>query len=242
MILTQPSLPPFPHILTPHKSTLAPTNSPLVPDDVDSTSYSLLAFHPPANLSSPILTTLLSNRSSSDQLIQTYLDPLRPRTCPVVLCNVLRAFYLYDRGAEVQAELDYVRKVLVNRAYVHGSAHYLGSEAFLYFLSKLVAANAALNHEVAALKGPLSDALRERVGRKDDAFAVAARVLACQAVGVWCGSDITYLKELQDVDGGWEIGWVCRFGRTRKRIGSRGVVTAFAVKALEAEAKGGVVV
>lgn len=124
--------------------------------------------------------------------------------------------------------------MLVNRAYLHGSAHYLGAEAFLYFLSRLYVAHEGSSPEIASLRVPLQTALRERVGRKDDSFAVAARVLACQAVGVWCGSDVSYLRELQEVDGGWEIGWVCRFGRTRKRIGSRGVVTAFAVKALEA--------
>jgi hypothetical protein len=52
-------------------------------------------------------------------------------------------------------------------------------------------------------------------------------------MGVWAGSDIAYLKEIQELDGGWEIGWVCRYGRSQKRIGSRGVVTAFAIKALE---------
>ncbi|KAH7409847.1 Haloacid dehalogenase-like hydrolase-domain-containing protein [Phaeosphaeria sp. MPI-PUGE-AT-0046c] len=207
-----------------------------LPDDVDSTSYALLAFHPPTSTATPILTSLLANRSPSDHLIQTYLDPQRPRTCPVVLCNVLRAFYLYGRGNDVSPELAYVARVLRTRAYVHGSAHYFGSEAFLYFLASLLAAHPR-DEGLGALVEPLRDALRDRVGRRDDAFAVAARVRACQVMGVWCGSDVAYLKEMQEVDGGWEMGWVCRFGRTGKRIGSRGVVSAFAVKALEAEEK-----
>lgn len=209
------------------------------PNDVDSTSYALLAFHPPTSTSTPTLSTLLANRSPTDHLIQTYLDPLRPRICAVVLTNVLRAFYAYARGHDVSTELEYVKRVLVNRAYIHGSAHYPPAEPFLYFLSRLYLAHEASSPEIASLRVPLADALRERVGRRDDSFAVAARVLACQAVGVWCGSDVRYLKELQDVDGGWEVGWVCRFGRTGRRIGSRGVVTAFAIKALEAEREEG---
>jgi hypothetical protein len=52
-------------------------------------------------------------------------------------------------------------------------------------------------------------------------------------MGVWAGSDMAYLKEMQEIDGGWEMGWVCRYGRNQKRIGNRGVITAFAIKALE---------
>lgn len=87
--------------------------------------------------------------------------------------------------------------------------------------------------EIQHLREPLVVRLRERVGRQDDSFAVAARVLACQTMGVWAGSDVSYLRELQEVDGGWEIGWVCRYARSKKGIGNRSVVTAFAIKALE---------
>jgi hypothetical protein len=147
------------------------------------------------------------------------------------LINVIRAFYQYDRGGDVQKELQHVRNVLLNRGYLNGAEHYLLAESFLFFLACLLEANSDAM-EVQALREPLVARLRERVGRHNDSFAVSARVLACQAMGVWAESDISYLKELQEIDGGWERGWVCRFGRSRKRIGSRGVVTAFALKAL----------
>jgi hypothetical protein len=125
----------------------------------------------------------------------------------------------------------------LNRAYVNGAAQYLLAESFLFFLARLVEAKPD-KMEIQDLREPLVARLRERVGRHDDSFAVAARVLACQSMGVWAGSDVAYLKELQELDGGWEIGWVCRYGRNQKRIGNRGIVTAFAIKALEQDKRG----
>jgi hypothetical protein len=202
------------------------------PEDVDDTAYALLSFSPPAASANPILDRFLANRHCRDGLVQTYFDEKRPRVCPTVLVNVIRVFYHYERGADIQNELCHVRNILLNRAYVNGAAMYLLSESFLFFLSRLVEANPD-ETEIQCLREPLVTRLRERVGRHDDSFAIAARVLACQSMGVWAGSDIAYLKEMQELDGGWEIGWVCRYGRSQKRIGSRGVVTAFAIKALE---------
>lgn len=202
------------------------------PDDSDDTAYALLAFSPPTSSANVILDRLLANRHSRDGLVQTYFCDKRPRVCSVVMVNVIRAFYHYGRGADIQPELEFVRSILVNRGYVDGALEYFSAESFLYFVSCLVEANPTAA-EVQALRVPLVAALRERVGRREDSFATAARVLACQAMDVWADSDVAYLKELQDVDGGWEIGWVCRYGRSKKRIGNRGVVTAFSIKALE---------
>ncbi|KAH3969492.1 hypothetical protein HBH69_000840 [Parastagonospora nodorum] len=206
------------------------------PADVDDTAMALLAFSPPASSASAVLDTFLANRHSRDGLVQTYFDKSRPRVCAVVLVNVCRVFYHYNRGEDIQHELQYVRHILSNRACLEGTAMYLGTEPFLYFLSCLVQDNLNMP-EVQSLREPLASALRERVGRGGDSFRIASRALACQAMGVWVDPDISDLKELQLCDGGWEIGWVCRYGRTQKRIGSRGVATAFAIKVLEHEAK-----
>lgn len=202
------------------------------PADVDSTANALLAFSPPANSANPILDRIFANRDSRDGLVQTYFCEKRSLMCPVVMVNAIRAFYHYKRGADAQHELQYVRRILQYRGYTDGSAQYLSAEPFLYFLSRLVEENPD-RHEIQSLREPLAAALREHVGRHGDSFAVAARILACQSLGVWVKSDIAYLKELQDIDGGWEVGWLCRYGRSQRRIGSRGLVTAFAIKALE---------
>jgi hypothetical protein len=202
------------------------------PEDVDDTAYALLSFKPPIESANSILDRFLANRHSRDGLIQTYFDEKRPRVCPTVLVNVLRVFYHYGRGEDVQNELLHVRNILHNRGYVNGAAQYLLAESFLFFTACLISENPD-KMQIQGLRESLIAGLRERVGRRDDSFAVAARVLACQSMNVWAGSDISYLKELQNLDGGWDIGWVCRYGRSQKRIGSRGVVTAFAIKALE---------
>jgi hypothetical protein len=202
------------------------------PEDVDDTAYALLSFSPPAASANPILDRVLANRHGRDGLIQVYFDEKRPRVCPTILVNVVRVFYHYNRGADIQNELCHVRNILLNRAYVNGAAQYLLAESFLFFLARLVEANPNAT-EIQCLRGPLAARLRERVGRRDDSFAVAARVLACQSIGVWASSDMAHLKEMQELDGGWEMGWVCRYGRNQKRIGNRGVITAFAIKALE---------
>ncbi|KAF2847659.1 HAD-like protein [Plenodomus tracheiphilus IPT5] len=202
------------------------------PDDSDDTAYALLAFSPPASSANIILDRFLANRHARDGLVQTYFCEKRPRVCSVVLVNVIRAFYHYGRGSDVRPEVQYVRSILENRGYVDGALEYFSAESFLYFVSCLVEANPSAR-EIQTLRRPLVAALRERVGRREDSFATAARVLACQTVGVWAASDVAYLKELQNVDGGWEVGWVCRYGRSKKRIGNRGVVTAFAIQALE---------
>ncbi|KAF1939885.1 HAD-like protein [Clathrospora elynae] len=207
------------------------------PEDVDDTATALLAFSPPAASANPVLDRFLANRHCRDGLVQTYFDPKRPRVCPTITVNVIRVFYHYKRGADIQNELQYVRNILLNHGYVDGTSQYISAEPFLFFLSCLVEANPGAT-EVQALRKPLATALRERVGRGGDSFAVSTRVLACQAMGVWAGSDVSRLKELQENDGGWEIGWVCRYGRSQKRIGSRGLVTAYAIKALEQDAQG----
>lgn len=50
--------------------------------------------------------------------------------------------------------------------------------------------------------------------------------------GVW-KKDFLQLQALQCGDGGWETGWLCRYGKTGILIGNRGLTTALAIKVLE---------
>jgi hypothetical protein len=234
------------------------------PADVDSTSYSMLAFTPNLGVND-VLDSMLENRNS-DSLVQTYWDPTRPRVDVCVLTNVVRTFYKYNRCADIQESLAYVTDNLCAGTYMSGTRHYCTPEVFFFFLSQLVA-DYPYAPEVQRLRVPLAMALASRIGTYEfevtqaeldlaeasrakgenyeayvpevDSLAIAMRILACQSLGLrpqGIEQDVKRLASLQCEDGGWPLGWVCRYGRSKLRIGSRGVVTAYAVKALSTEA------
>ncbi|KAG9193699.1 hypothetical protein G6011_03734 [Alternaria panax] len=205
------------------------------PVDVDDTALALLAFSPPAASANPVLDSIVSNRHAKDGLIMIYFDERRPRACPFIMVNAVRVLYRYGRGAEVQPELEHIRRILLNRGHIDGSEHYLASETFLYFLACLIEDNPSAP-EVQSLRQPTIEALLERINRPGDSFVIASRVLACQKLNVDTQSDVESLKALQECDGGWEMGWISRFGRSKKMIGNRGIPTAWAIKALEHQA------
>jgi hypothetical protein len=200
--------------------------------DVDDTALALLAFKPPVASANPILDRIVENRHTKDGLIMIYFDERRPRACPFIMVNAVRVLYRYGRGADVQPELEHIRRILLNCGHIDGSEHYLASETFLYFLSCLIDDNPTAS-EIQSLRQPTVEALRDRVNSPGDSFVIASRVLACQKLNVSTQSDIQRLKELQECDGGWEMGWISRFGRSKKMIGNRGIPTAWAIKALE---------
>lgn len=164
---------------------------------------------------------------------QTYFDATKPRVDPVVVVNVLHLFYSHGRGEELPAALAWVHQVLVHRAYAEGTRYYF-PDAFLYFLARLLCAspNPALH---ALLAPPLKERIQERVGMPADSLGIVMRVLTCASVGIRDEVDMRLLLPLQMEDGGWEIGWITKFGVSGYAIGSRGCqTTALAIKAIEA--------
>ena len=125
--------------------------------------------------------------------------------CLFVLANVIRVFYYYNRGADIQPELQHVYRILLSRGYIDGTDIYMSGKPFLYFLACLIDANHTAP-EVQSLSELVVSALRECLGRRGNSFAVAARMLAFQKLGVWCESGVEYLKKIQEIDGGWKIG------------------------------------
>ena len=204
--------------------------SSVFPDDVDTTACSLLGLAPQKESANKVLDLMLANRNR-DGLILTYFDPTRPRIDPVVIVNVLRAFYKYDRGDDILECLDYVKQTLDCRSYVNGTRHYL-PPAFLFFLSRLIAENPSAG-AVQELHSTLKSRVQEHIGQKEDAFAVATRILTCQTLGLDASTDLKTLKTLQDDDGAWKRGWLCRFGKNKKRIENMGLTTVYAVMALQ---------
>jgi len=102
-----------------------------------------------------------------------------------------------------------------------------------FFASRLLdSSNDAELHYL--LEPLLKERVQERIGAEGDALALAMRILACASVGVRDEVDLRTLLPLQCEDGGWEIGWVYKYGSSGIKIGNRGLTTALAVNAIEA--------
>ena len=78
----------------------------------------------------------------------------------------------------------------------------------------------------------LRERVLERVGKEGDALDLGMRVLANIALDIDCEQDRKTLLQLQCKHGGWEGGWLYRYGSSGVQIGNRGVTTALAVKAI----------
>lgn len=166
-------------------------------------------------------------------LSQTYFDHRRPRFDPVVCVNALSLFYAYGRGAQLQRTLSWVHEVLLNRAYLDGTRYYETAECFLFFLSRLLSTSGDPDlHSL--LKPLLKERVQERIGADGDSLALAMRILVCDFVGVRDEVDLRTLLTLQCEDGGWEVGWMYKYGSSGISIGNRGLATALAIKAVEA--------
>jgi hypothetical protein len=165
---------------------------------------------------------------------QTYFDNKRPRVDPAVCVNALRFFYNYGRGHEstLQASKTWIIDVLFYRAYMDGTYYYPSPDVFLYLFSRLLEANpdSDIYRTSSSL---LRERLQERIGAAGDNLELAIRVIACHDMGLQDEVDLKILESRQQLDGSWEVGWLCQTGKTMLKIGSKGLTTAMAVKAIE---------
>lgn len=82
--------------------------------------------------------------------------------------------------------------------------------------------------------------IKDRSGCDADTLGAALRILSAQAMGLPCAKrDLRVLLASQQVDGGWERVWLFKYGKEDIKVGSRGVITAMAVKALRQAAADG---
>jgi len=169
---------------------------------------------------------------------QTYCDSERPRFDAGVCVNVLTLFYTHGRGSEVKPTLLWIRDILLYRAYLEGTKYFNAPECLFFLVTRLLACS-----EDAELHGMLQpllkDRVQERIGAEGDALALAMRILVCNFVGIRNEVDLRGLLPLQCIDGGWEIGWIYRYGLTDISVGNRGLTTALAIKAIEASSQMG---
>ncbi|KAG6857679.1 hypothetical protein H0H87_004095 [Tephrocybe sp. NHM501043] len=202
------------------------------PFDLDTTSLALTVLRRDKELACSVMDEMLEY-VGPDGIILTYFDHRRPRFDPIVCVNTLSLFYTYGRGDELHKTLQWVQEVLRNRAYLDGTRYYETPECFLFFTSRLLAGSG--DQELhAALKPLLKERVQERIGAEGDALALAMRILVTDFVGIRNEVDLRALLPLQCEDGGWEIGWMYKYGSSGIRIGNRGLTTALAVKAIEA--------
>ncbi|KAJ6455227.1 HAD-like domain-containing protein [Mycena sanguinolenta] len=206
------------------------------PFDLDTTSIALTVVERHKEVIESVMDEMLQY-VDSDGIIQTYFDHQRPRFDPVVCVNVLSLFHTYNRGAELQPTLQWIYQVLRNRAYLDGTRYYETAESFLYFLSRflLASSDTDMYTDLAPL---LKERLQERIGVNGDALQLAMRISACASLGLRDDVDLGTLLTLQREDGGWEIGWMYKYGSSGIKIGNRGLTTAFAIKAIESSREG----
>ncbi|TFK75393.1 HAD-like protein [Pluteus cervinus] len=205
------------------------------PFDLDTTSLGLTVLRRDKEVAMAVMTEMLEY-VDTDGIIQTYFDHKRPRFDPVVCVNALSLFYSYGRGSELSRTSQWIYEVLFNRAYLEGTRYYETAECFLYFISRLLATNGDADLH-ALLKSLLKERIQERIGAEGDALALAMRILVCDFVGIRDEIDLRALLPLQCDDGGWEIGWIYKYGSSGIKIGNRGLTTALAIKAIETMAQ-----
>jgi hypothetical protein len=128
---------------------------------------------------------------------------------------------------------EWIRNILLHRAYLEGTRYYRTPEAFLFFLTRLLkrSDDAELHEKMDALT---KERVQELVGADGDALTLAMRLLACEYVGLVNDVDLRKLLPLQCEDGSFETGWMYRFGTTGIKIGNRGLTTAMSINAIEA--------
>ncbi|KAG1890277.1 hypothetical protein F4604DRAFT_1889197 [Suillus subluteus] len=200
------------------------------PFDLDTTSLGLTVMGSPEDVAHSVMDDML-DYIDDDGIIQTYFDHRRPRFDPVVCVNALTLFYSYGRGHQLDRTLHWVREVLLHRAYLDGTRYYATPECFLYFLGRLL----EISNDVylaAYIKPLLIERVRERIGTDGDALALSMRLRVCAYLGVRNDVDLRTLLPLQCEDGGWEIGWIYKYGSSGIRIGNRGLTTSLAMKAI----------
>ncbi|EAU91227.1 hypothetical protein CC1G_06862 [Coprinopsis cinerea okayama7 len=199
------------------------------PFDIDTTSLGLTVMKRNFSTAHSVMDEMLQY-VDSDGIIQTYFDHRRPRFDPVVCVNALTFFYTYGRGEELRKTLEWVSEVLLNRAYLDGTRYYMNAECFLYCFHRLL--DCTDDEDIQRLRPLFTERVQERIGAEGDAMALAMRIIVCNYLGLHNEIDMRTLLALQCEDGGWEMGWIYKYGASGLKIGNRGLTTALAVDAI----------
>lgn len=74
--------------------------------------------------------------------------------------------------------------------------------------------------------------LQDRIGRDGDVLSAALRLLSAQSLEMENRKDLMTLRSAQQLDGGWEPVWLWQTAQGAIKMGSRGVITAMAVRGI----------
>ncbi|EEU37501.1 uncharacterized protein NECHADRAFT_51518, partial [Fusarium vanettenii 77-13-4] len=202
------------------------------PNDADTTS---LAMHVLGDVSAEeesfAVNEILSHLNP-DGLPYCWLQTCRPRFCHGICANVFRYFYLSGQIDKLPNVYQYLCRLLKTEAYLLGTRYYENPDWFLFLLSDVCGKrpdDEALNE----MRRLLSSQIQDRVGCDRNLFGAALRSLAAQALGIMNKRDIKTLLETQLLDGGWEKQWLWKYGKEAVKLGSRGVITTMAVRAIK---------
>ncbi|KAJ4128934.1 hypothetical protein NW768_007459 [Fusarium equiseti] len=214
-----------------HRKSPTLSNS-AYPNDADTTSLAMTLLDDiPTGLKLQARDEILSNLSA-DGLPLCWFSKTRPRFCHVICANVFRFFAINEWSERLPGVYDFLCRMLESRAYLHGSRYYKNPDWFLYNLAGLCARR-TWDSQLQRMRNLVVECVRERMGYNDDTLGAALRALSAQFLGFQSERDLRVLLEKQQLDGGWELTWLWGYGTKDVKIGSRGVVTAMALKAIQ---------
>ncbi|KAH9934359.1 HAD-like protein [Fomitopsis serialis] len=201
------------------------------PDDMDTTSLAYTVLKHDHHLIMRVMDEMLQWTDDRGILL-TYFDNTRRRTDPFVNVNVLTLFFRHGRGNQLARSLDWVIDVLVHRSYMDGSRYYTSPDAYLYFMSRLLASpfDPALHGRAMPI---FVERVQERIDAPGDPTELAMRVIVCCRLGIDNAVDLQKLLAMQLRDGGWGVGWLYKYGSSGIKLGNRGLTTALAITAIE---------
>ena len=226
------------------------------PDDLDTTSSALTVLRPDIT---PSVAAILDRMSQCVNFDGTFmvshsaahnekytlttrdrhiLIQKKPRIDAVVSSNVLACFYHFGRGRQFDETVRLICDVLERRIYLEGTRYYPSPDCCLGFFTRLLQYSGSETYLRDTLGPLLKEGLKERVGKDGSVLDLAMRITACDRMGIECEQDRRALAESQRPDGGWDLGWMYRYGSTGIRIGNRGVSTALAMRAITGFSKG----
>ncbi|KAL7918372.1 HAD-like protein [Trichoderma austrokoningii] len=201
-------------------------------DDCDTTSYAMCTLDDiPAHEKEAAMDAILNNLSP-DNLPLCWFNKNRPRLCHGIIANAFRFFCLQGQGHKLAHTYLFLCRLLRTKTYELGSRYYENIDYMPYILSNLCSRRPT-DPSLAEMRELLKTEIRDRAGCDSDVLGAALRTLSAQAMGVpYAKRDMRVLLESQQLDGGWNRVWLFKYGKEDIKVGSRGVITAMAVKAL----------